>query len=817
MLKQSRSIKAHSKDIEGRAGLASLLGFAFVLDDIVVMKDGALQAVFRFNGDDVQSVVDEMRVAYALRWSQAVASIWTENIMIEHDIIRQKAENYSKGNTFDEIVPALIDQERQYQFEHAGQMFESITYVSITYRDAKQISKRTKKFIYNTEDQAREKTATERLHEFKNKLNQFVRFVAYGNKGKFDRLSGDDLTSFYYNCITAKKQRLLCPDSNTFLDTYLAKDDFLAGHLPKIGKKTVKILGIDNYPAKVHPMMMHILNTLPIEFRYHTRYALLSKSQAASELKTLQKTWSSKAIGMKGVVIQSFGGTPQLDEAAQSKNFETQDCIAENEEGDIKYGFYSGVFVFMDEDKPELNRRVTDFIDTVQNLGFVLRDEMVNGTEAYLGSIPGHGNYNCRMNPLDSISWAYQLPISNIYSGEVMCPNPYYPKGSSALLYAITDDTNVYRLNIQVKDVGHVAALGPTGGGKSTLIQLMAAQHTKYTNHKIICLDKDASSKYSILAMGGKYYDPSDLSTHKIAPFTQLSDTHSFEITNKWLCDTFEINGVLMDANRRMEVFQSLERLAKLDAEHRKFSNLEFQEKALRDAYRNLKSGSFGEIMDGTEDHLLESNIVGIDIGELLKLDARISTPIIKCLLNKIDLAANRKIPTLLFIEEGWMILDNPTYRGEVKNWLKTMRKKVVSIIFISQSLSDISNSEIRDVILESCPTKIYLPNEQAHTEIVRGQYLSFGLNEKEIDLIAEATPKQHYYVTQPAGKRLIDLNIGEVTLAFIGISSDESIKKFNKHFDENNPQWVVGYLKECGLKDAAKYALEHFFTEETA
>ena len=130
----------------------------------------------------------------------------------------------------------------------------------------------------------------------------------------------------------------------------------------------------------------------------------------------------------------------------------------------------------------------------------------------------------------------------------------------------------------------------------------------------------------------------------------------------------------------------------------------------------------------------------------------------------------------------------------------------VVSLVFVSQSVSDVSNSKIKDVIIESCMSKIYLPNNEANTSNIKSQYLAFGLNDKEIDLIATSTPKQHYYITQPLGKRLIDLNIGEVALAFIGISSDASIKRFNRCYQEDDDTWVVRYLNDCGLSEASHY-----------
>jgi type IV secretion system protein TrbE len=798
--------------MQNRIGFADLLGYAvLVKNKIIVMKDGSFQACFRFYGEDIQSVIEEMSVAHSMRWSHAVSKIWTENILIENDVIRRKVQNYSDPIKFPDLVTSLIDHERRYQFENAGQMYESVSYVTITYREKKELSSKAKKFIYNTEDQAREKTSVERIQEFESKLRQFVQFVSYGHGDKFDRLKGDELMSYLFECKNGEKRKVLAPKENGFLDMYVARENFLSGHQVKVGDIHVKVLTIDEYPAKAHAMMMHSLNTLPIEFRYHTRYALLSKTQANSILTTVQKSWSSKAIGIKGIVIEAFGGQVKLNESAQAKNLETGDALSENDDGEIKYGLYNSTFVFFDKDESELNRKVADFSDHVQNLGFVLREEQLNATEAYLGSLPGHGGYNVRLNPMDSISWAYLLPISAIYCGESHCPNPLYPENSPPLLYAVTGDSNAYRLNTHVKDVGHTLTIGPTGSGKSTLEQLIAAQQRKYQKSRVICLDKDKSNKYFILSIGGKYYDPTDLETSKIAVLSNIDDVYGFEMTYRWLCDTFSMNGVSMNSERRQHVRESLKRIVKLDKNSRKFTNLEFQEKELRMAFNNLRTSIFGDLMDGTDDQMFENDVFGIDMGAILNLEKQIAAPIVKAIIDKLTYLFQERIPTILQLEEVWMLLEEEEFKKEIKNWLKTLRKFLVGVHFISQSLADVIDSGIMNVILESCPTRIFLPNPEANTPKIKEQYESIGLNQCEIDLIATATPKQHYYVQQPTGNRLIDLGIGEVSQSFIGLGSERDIEMFTKHFNKNDVNWVPNYLKEKGFKEAAQFVIDQY------
>ncbi len=97
------------------------------------------------------------------------------------------------------------------------------------------------------------------------------------------------------------------------------------------------------------------------------------------------------------------------------------------------------------------------------------------------------------------------------------------------------------------------------------------------------------------------------------------------------------------------------------------------------------------------------------------------------------------------------------------------MRRRNVGVVFATQSLADVASSAIAPSLIESCPTKIYLPNPGALDPETGAQYARFGLNAKQLKLIATATPKREYYYTCPDGARLIDLGLGQVALAVVG------------------------------------------------
>jgi type IV secretion system protein VirB4 len=95
--------------------------------------------------------------------------------------------------------------------------------------------------------------------------------------------------------------------------------------------------------------------------------------------------------------------------------------------------------------------------------------------------------------------------------------------------------------------------------------------------------------------------------------------------------------------------------------------------------------------------------------------------------------------PTLLILDEAWLFLDDPVFAARIRQWLKTLRKKNVSVIFATQSLADIKDSSIAPAIIESCASRIFLPNPQATEPQIRTIYEGFGLNSRQIEIVATA------------------------------------------------------------------------------
>jgi type IV secretion system protein TrbE len=164
--------------------------------------------------------------------------------------------------------------------------------------------------------------------------------------------------------------------------------------------------------------------------------------------------------------------------------------------------------------------------------------------------------------------------------------------------------------------------------------------------------------------------------------------------------------------------------------------------------------------------------------------------------------------PVLLVIDEAWVFLDHPTFAGRIREWLKTLRKRNVSVVFATQSLADVQRSSIAPAIIESCASRIFLPNPQATEPQLRSVYQGFGLNDRQISMVANAQPKRDYYYQSRAGNRLFELGLGPIALAFAAAGRPEDQRAIDRVLERApGPAFAAAWLCERGLAWAAELA----------
>jgi type IV secretion system protein VirB4 len=200
------------------------------------------------------------------------------------------------------------------------------------------------------------------------------------------------------------------------------------------------------------------------------------------------------------------------------------------------------------------------------------------------------------------------------------------------------------------------------------------------------------------------------------------------------------------------------------------------QSTALKRALRPYcLGGAYGRLLDAEVEELGAGSVQAFETEGLIGTGA--APAVLAYLFHRIEARLDGR-PTLLIVDEGWLALDDEGFAAQLREWLKTLRKKNASVVFATQSLADIDASKIAPAIIESCLTRLFLPNERAIEPQITSIYRRFGLNDRQIEILARATPKRDYYCQSRRGNRLFELGLGEIALALTAASakSDQAL-----------------------------------------
>jgi type IV secretion system protein VirB4 len=346
------------------------------------------------------------------------------------------------------------------------------------------------------------------------------------------------------------------------------------------------------------------------------------------------------------------------------------------------------------------------------------------------------------------------------------------------LFFAKTEGSTPFRFSLHVGDVGHTLMVGPTGTGKSVMLALMALQFRRYAQAQVFAFDFGGSIRAATLAMGGAWQDLggglSDNSEASVAlqPLAWIDEAPEQVWAAQWVINILARENVTVKPEIKELVWTALSSLASAPAAERTLTGLSvlLQSNTLKQALRPYcLGGPFGRLLDADTERLRDADVQAFETEGLIGTEA---TPaVLAYLFHRIEGRLDGR-PTLLIIDEGWLALDDNDFPGKLREYLKTLRKKNASVVFATQSLSDIHGSVIAPAIIESCPTRIFLPNERAIEPQIMAIYRHFGLNDRQIEILARATPKRDYYCQSRRGNRLFELGLGDAALAFTAASS---------------------------------------------
>jgi type IV secretion system protein VirB4 len=780
-----------------------LLWAALIAPGVVLNKDGAFQRTLAFRGPDLDSATPSELLGASARLNNALRRL-SGGWCIHVEACRAPAPGYP-DSTWPDPLSWLIDEERRAVFETAGARFESAYYLTLTWLPPAERQGKLETMLFEGGEAHTDGAVNYRHHlgRYMEESDQLLAlFETLMPEARW--LTDEETLTYLHDCISERPHRVAVPATPFHLDELLTDTPLIGGLAPKLGAKHLKVISVRSYVTETEPGFLDALNRLPIAYRWVTRFLPMDREEARRELEKIRKRWFSKRKGLMTTLREALFREEAVlvDNDAANQASDADAGLQELGADAVSAGFTTLTITIAEEDETAANEAVRQVQQVADDLGFVTQVETVNALEAWLGSLPGHAYADVRRPILLTPSLSHLLPTSAVWAG----PERNAHLDAPPLMLTATDGATPFRLNLHVGDVGHTMIVGPTGAGKSVLLATLAAQWLRYADAQVYLFDKGRSARATILGLGGDFFDLGEEGALGLQPLRDVDQDDERAWALDWIGDILTGAHIQVTPELKSELWRTLEIMGARGLEDRTLSLFSalVQDASVRAALAPFtQAGPYGRLLDVDVSTLGVARVQAFEMDDLMRRPAAVGA-VLSALFHVLERRFDGK-PTLLILDEAWLFLKDSGFAAQIQDWLKTLRKRNVAVVFASQELADVEASPIASTIIEACLTRIFLPNDRAREPRSRAFYEALGLNGRQIELIASATPKRDYYLVSREGARVFELGLGPAALAFVAASRPEDHTLIDHVLRESGQaSFAAAWLDARGLREPA-------------
>ncbi|MGK9086099.1 VirB4 family type IV secretion system protein [Brucella intermedia] len=536
------------------------------------------------------------------------------------------------------------------------------------------------------------------------------------------------------------------------------------------------MFGIKEYPATTRSGMLDSILTSPFELVLTQSFAFTSKTDARTILGRKQNQMVSAA-----------------DKAA-SQIEELSDAMDDLESNRFVMGeHHLSLSVFASSVKELADHMAKARADLTSGGAVAAREDL--GLEAaWWAQLPGNQRYRARSGAITSRNFAALSPFHS------------YPVGKkdgnewgSAVAMLKTASGSPFYFNFHHSDLGNTFVCGPSGTGKTVLLNFMLSQLEKHDPHMVF-FDKDRGADLFVRAAGGTYLPLKNGVATGCAPLKALDLTPENRIfLTNWVSKLVKAGAQELTVTEQRDIASAVDGLADLPVGRRSIGALRTflnntDPEGIASRLRRWESGGpLGWVFDNNLDNIgIGAKFIGYDMTDFLD-NEEIRTPLMAYLFHRIEqLIDGRRI--IIVIDEFWKALQDEGFRDLAQNKLKTIRKQNGLLLFATQSPRDAIVSPIAHTIIEQCPTQIFLPNPRGdHVDYVNG----FKLTEREFELISRelSVESRRFIVKQGHNSVVVELNLDgfEDELAILSgrTANVELADAIRKELGESDENWL--------------------------
>jgi type IV secretion system protein VirB4 len=782
--------------------------FGFVSDSIFMTKSGDFGIILEFKGKDYECLTDIELNTITKRFESSIKS-FDENYRIYQYIDKREGviipyKQY-KNEIVNEAINSRIDylknkKEKLYTLQNVFViMYEGFSYRKSLIKSIGKIIDCPKNaieelkgyFSKDTEVVLIEREIDKAISFLNLKIDSFISQLS--DIARIKKMEKQEAFKFLYGRLnfTDYKVNNAKLKHDTFLDYHICGSSIDCNRRNlEVDDYFVKVLTLKEPSNYSFPLIFSKLMEVKADFYVCSEWQKETPQKINKKITNQRRHFKNTS---KSLVAQAQDNPNQdstlTDEGKEAVVKELGQAMIKMQMEGAFWGNFTLSIVIFDKDPDNVEKTISDFYKIFSIYDAELYIESYNLLNAFFACVPGNKHFNLRQMYIMNNNYADYSFIFNLSTGNEI--NEYLNKEYLAVME--TNNNTPFYMNFHYKDLGHTAIFGYSGSGKSFLGNFCLTMFKKY-DPIIFLFELGSSYRSTIRLFKGNYIKiDHKVSDIKINPFVLPKSEENINFLHSFL-------KVLMSHDRPLTDEEDVLLYDKIKdlylSEDNSMRRLAYFKNMLPPKMQNrlikwtedIKTGNKGQysyLFDNLEDNLTFSDFQGFDIEGLSKHPQLVESLLFyllhraNTLINSSEISDKLKI---FFIDEAWLLFENPTMTSYIKEALKTWRKKNAMMVLITQSVDELQKSPIFNVILEACPTKIFLANPEMDQVLYKK---TFNLNEKEIEQISTLIPKKQLLIKQPDLSKVVNLNVDEKSYWLYTSNPSESLKRekyFNKY-----------------------------------
>lgn len=774
-------------------------------EGIILLKPGALMRAYSFICPDLGSASAESIHAVSFYFNQAIKQLGSE-WGCQFESQRVLCSEYP-GTDWTNEAGYLIDAHRQELFKTVENHFLNHYFLILTMNLPGEIYSKARNLLYKKDE------GNGRYYNLENceKEIQAFRDTTQGvmshltGRISYRPLSNSEVATLCHTSVSSRHHKVIVPEEPVLMDYYITDDGIDIANTLKLGDTYIPIIAVRDFPMQTYPAILSVLNSSKIEYRWSSRWIGRDKADSSKDIEKYQKRFYGSRKSWGTALAETVGNfeSGREDPAATAFESDTNAAKVELATDVYSFGYYTSNVMVWDNDYNLAIEKARYIVSLINSCGFTAKIETVNSFNAFLSMMPGNMYANVRRPVISSGNMSQIVPLSSVWSGIKYNQWTKERFGCFAPLLTCSTSSGVpFFLNLNVGDLGHTFIFGPAGAGKSTLLALLANQFPKYHGANVIILDKDKTSRSVTMAAGGIYVEPG---TEDIAfqPLRELETETDISWASEFIKLLLEMQNIKCDATMSEAISVAIKQIRderqpddRTITTFQQYVNYINPTTGLEDIKIGVQpytiNGEYGRIFDAKNTNFSVAKWIMIEMGTLMKMGQQAVTPALFFIFRFIEKVYSKPNgdptgdPTLLILDEAWVFLDNPFFAKKIEEWLVTLRKKNVFCVFATQEVAKAVKSSLSTTIVSQCLTKIYLADPNAESNVVKEYYKYFGLEDNEVQSLAQARMKHDYLYKAPNGTRMFELGLDKFQLAIL-TPNHSLLNQLEKEYGKNS------------------------------